>query len=92
MPFSRASLAPIYILFPLISMPKKFFSGNIFPKPTAYSPLPQPSSSTMGLLFLKISVFHLPFNGKASEKGASVTFGNLLISEKRHNLSLPIIL
>ena len=48
------------------------------PSPTAYSPLPQASSSVMGLLFLK-NAFHFPFMCS----GYCNTFGKVSISAKR---------
>ena len=48
-----------------MSIPIKFFSGNLSAKPTEYSPFPQPNSNTIGLSFLKNSLFHLPLNGNS---------------------------
>jgi hypothetical protein len=46
-----------------ISIPTKFLSGYLSAKPTEYSPLPQPNSSTNGLSFLKSLYF--PFGNKS---------------------------
>ena len=51
--------APFHILAPFISTPIKFVSGFLFDNPIVYSPLPHPSSSTIGLSFLN-SKFHFP--------------------------------
>ena len=58
-----AVFAPVQIRFPLISTPIKFLFGKRFAKPTVYSPFPQPSSNTIGLVFLKYSLCQLPFKG-----------------------------
>jgi hypothetical protein len=50
----------------------KFFSGNLSANPTEYSPFPQPNSNTIGLSFLKNSLFHLPFNGNWSPTTSSL--------------------
>ena len=47
-PPARDSVAPVHIRAPLISTPIKFFSGWSRANPTAYSPFPQPNSSTRG--------------------------------------------
>ena len=52
-PSCNEALAPVHMRAPLMSTPIKFFCGYLRASPTAYSPLPQPSSSTMGLSFLK---------------------------------------
>ena len=67
-PSSRACLAPVHIRAPLMSTPMKFISGFLRARPTVYSPLPQPSSSTMGFAFLKYISRQWPFisNGTLS--------------------------
>ena len=79
MPDSSDSVAPVHMRAPFISTPMKFFSGNMRPNPTVYSPLPQPSSRTMGWSFLKNRPCQFPFmsNGTLStaEYGYSKTCG-----------------
>ena len=95
MPSCTDCLAPVHIRAPLMSTPMKLRSANFFAMPTAYSPLPQPSSRTMGLSFLKNSVFHFPFNGNGpfcnSANGYWNTLGNVSISPNFFNLFLPIM-
>ena len=72
MPSLTASLAPFHIRAPLTSTPKKFFSGYFLDKPTEYSPLPQPNSTTKGLSFLNTSDFHLPWIEKPDFNSSNV--------------------
>src|SRR5690606_34087808 len=58
---SKAIFAPRHKRAPLMSMPKKFFSGYFFARFTVCSPLPQPNSKTIGLLFLKKFLRQFPF-------------------------------
>ena len=94
MPSSSAVLAPCHMRAPLMSMPMKFFSGKRRASPMVYSPRPQPSSSTMGLSFLKNSSCHFPFSGNPSccscQKGHSTTSGFSAISANFANFPLPI--
>ena len=77
-PSASACVAPVHILAPLMSTPMKFTPGNIRAIPTAYSPLPHPSSTTTGLLLWKKSSRHRPRMGNgmlpATEYGYWNTF------------------
>src|ERR1700753_77930 len=68
-------------------MPIKFFCGNIRARLTVYSPLPQASSSTNGLLFLKKSSLQRPLNGLPAS--SCTTLLKVSTSAKRLNLSFP---
>ena len=91
----RACLAPVHIRAPLMSTPMKLTLGNILASPTAYSPLPHPSSSTMGLSLWKNISLHRPFmsNGTFSmaEKGYWKTLLNVSISANFCSFPFPII-
>src|SRR5690606_39447562 len=68
-----------------ISIPIKFFWGNIVASPIAYSPLPQANSSVTGLSFLKCLLqFPFIFSGNCN------TLGKVFISAKRTNFFCPI--
>ena len=84
-PLFRASFAPRYMRLPFTSTPIKFCCGNIFDKPTVYSPRPQASSRMSGWSFLK-KFFHWPF----MPSGYSNTFGNSLMAAKRNNFFCPM--
>ena len=60
---SVAVLAPRHMRAPLMSIPMKLRLGSRSASATVYSPLPQPSSSTMGLSLRKKSRFQFPFSG-----------------------------
>jgi hypothetical protein len=57
-PSSIAVLAPRQNDFNINS--NEILLGYLSARPTEYSPLPQPSSKTTGLSFLKKSAFHFP--------------------------------
>lgn len=94
-PSSNAWVAPVHIRAPLISTPIKLIFGNSFANPTVYSPLPHPSSSTMGLSFLKYISRHRPFisNGtlSATENGYWNTFSYLSMSRTSPVFLCPYI-
>ena len=65
------SVAPVHIRAPLMSTPIKFLLGKSRPKPTVYSPRPQPSSNTIGLSLWKKSSCHRPFIANGSSLTAT---------------------
>jgi len=71
----------------------KFLSGNFSARPIVYSPLPQPNSKTIGLLFLKNSLCQLPFNGNPfssrSVLGDCTMFSKLAFCLNFSNLFFP---
>ena len=91
---SVAILAPRHMRAPLMSIPMKLRLGSRSASATVYSPLPQPSSSTIGRSLWKKSLCQCPLSGwsrrKASSKAGCTKHSNVRFSAKRLSLSLPI--
>ena len=69
---SCACVAPVHMRAPLMSMPMKFLSGNRSASPMVYSPRPQPSSMTMGLVLPKKCSCHRPLRSKVAPAANSL--------------------
>ena len=94
MPARRAAVAPVHILAPFMSMPMKLREASARAMPTVYSPLPQPSSRTIGRSLPKKSAPQRPRSAKGSAergpKGYWRTRGFCSRSANFLSLFLPI--
>ena len=92
----KACVAPVHILAPFMSTPMKLRSEQFCASPTAYSPLPHPSSRVMGLELPKTSAFHFPRIGHSAFSrtwnGYSKTFGYACMSANFASLFFPIFI